>query len=216
MFEQVLPGETKTILARLGESEILGRAALGGGTALALRLGHRVSHDLDFFTREEFDEKLLLPRLAGVGPFNLERTSWGTILGGFGDIRFSLFYYDYPVLSVPDRFQGIDILDIPDIAAMKIAAIASRGVKRDFIDLYFICRECLSLNEVVELYERKYANLSATGIHILKSLTYFDDAEDEELPLMLKDIDWERIRDYFRGKVKRLSLPLIDPDADNP
>ncbi len=216
MFEQVLPGETKTILARLGESELLGRAALGGGTALALRLGHRVSQDLDFFTREQFDEKLLLPRLAGVAPFNLDRTSWGTILGGFGDIRFSLFYYDYPVLAAPDRFQGIDILDIPDIAAMKIAAIASRGVKRDFVDLFFICRECLSLSEAVELYDRKYANLSATGVHILKSLTYFDDAEDEELPLMLKDVDWDRIKDFFRGKVKRLSIPLIGPDANNP
>jgi hypothetical protein len=213
MFEQVLPGETKTILARLGESGLLDRAALGGGTALALRLGHRISRDLDFFTREEFDEILLLPRLAGVAPFQLERTAWRTILGGFGDIRFSLFYYDYPLLSPPDRFQGIDILDIPDIAAMKIAAIASRGVKRDFVDLYFICRGHLTLEEALNLYEQKYGNLSAAGFHILKSLAYFDDAEDEEIPRMLKDVSWNRIKDFFRREIKRLTGPLLDPDA---
>ncbi|MDP8236890.1 MAG: nucleotidyl transferase AbiEii/AbiGii toxin family protein [Candidatus Erginobacter occultus] len=213
MFEQVLPGAAKKILARLGESGLLDRAVLGGGTALALRLGHRISCDLDFFTREEFDEILLLPRLAGVAPFELERTAWRTILGGFGDIRFSLFYYDYPLLSPPDRFQGIDILNIPDIAAMKIAAIASRGVKRDFVDLYFICRGHLTLDEVLNLYEQKYGNLAATGFHILKSLTYFDDAEDEEIPRMLKDASWKRIKDFFRREIRRLTVPLLDPDA---
>jgi hypothetical protein len=209
MFESVLPGETKTILARLGESGILGRSALGGGTALALRLGHRISRDLDFFTPEEFDEKLLLPRLARVAPFELERTAWRTILGAFGEIRFSIFYYDYPRLAPPDRFQGIDILSIPDIAAMKIAAVASRGVKRDFIDLFFICRGGLTLAGALKLYDRKYSNLAATGFHILKSLAYFDDAEEDEFPLMLQEVTWEGIKDYFRREVRQLTLPLI-------
>ena len=209
MFEQVLPGDTKAILVLLGKSEIIKKAYLGGGTALALQLGHRISYDLDFFTKEEFDEKILLPEIAKVSNFKLEKTAWRTILGRFGDVRFSLFYYDYPLISSPREFSGINILDIPDITAMKIAAIASRGAKRDFIDLYFICREVISLWDAVGLYDRKYKNLAATGIHIMKSLTYFDDAEDEEMPRMLKDLSWKGVKNFFRGEVKKMAGKFI-------
>ena len=67
MFEEVLPGKTKAVLALLGESDLIREAYLGGGTALALQIGHRISYDLDFFTPEEFDEQMLLPRLEKKG-----------------------------------------------------------------------------------------------------------------------------------------------------
>jgi len=52
MFEQVLPGNTKAILALLGKNKSIQKAYLGGGTALALQLGHPLSYDLDFFTED--------------------------------------------------------------------------------------------------------------------------------------------------------------------
>jgi len=180
-------------------------AYLAGGTALALQLGHRLSYDLDFFTPLEFDEQLLLPEIEKISAFKLEKISWRTILGKFSAVRFSIFYYKYPALYAPKRFGKINVSDVRDIAGMKIAAIASRGTKRDFVDLYFICKEVVPLNKAIRLYERKYKNLTATAMHIMKSLVYFDDAESEEMPQMLKKVEWGDIKKYFEKEVKKLA-----------
>lgn len=206
MFEQVLPGNTKTILALLGKSEIIQKAYLAGGTALALQLGHRISYDLDFFTQEEFDEQMLLPEIEKISSFQLERIARKTILGKFQDVKFSIFYYKYPLLYAAKRFGLVNIIDIRDIAAMKIAAIASRGTKRDFVDLYFICKEkeIVTLSKVIQLYDKKYKNLATTKIHIMKSLIYFEDAEADDMPKMLKKVSWEGVKKYFENEVRKL------------
>jgi len=205
MFKQVLPGNTERVLALLEKDEIIQKAYLAGGTALALQLGHRISYDLDFFTKETFNEKELLPKIEKISSFQLERISWKTILGKFEDVRFSIFYYRYPVLYQTKRFDMINVLDIHDIAAMKIAAIASRGTKRDFVDLYFICREGISLEEGIQLYDKKYKNLAIMSMHIMKSLVYFNDAEPEEMPEMLRKTEWRAVKEYFEKEVKGLS-----------
>jgi predicted nucleotidyltransferase component of viral defense system len=204
VFEQVLPGNTKAILALLEKAEIIQKAYLAGGTALALQLGHRISYDLDFFTKEEFNEQMLLPESKKISDFQLEKIAWRTILGKFEDVKFSIFYYKYPILYPIKKFGMINITDVLDIAAMKIAAVASRGTKRDFIDLYFICKETASLKEAINLYDRKYQNLAATKVHIIKSLVYFDDANPEEMPEMLKKVTWEEVKKYFENEVKKL------------
>ena len=204
MFEQVLPGNTKAILALLEKSEIIQKSYLAGGTALALQLGHRISYDLDFFTLEEFDEEKVLPKIKEISNFQLERIAWRTILGKFRSVKFSLFYYEYPIIFSPKRFGRINIADVRDIGAMKIAAIASRGTKRDFVDLYFLCKEIVSLNEVIQLYDKKYKNLAATVMHIMKSLIYFNDADPDEMPKMIKKVKWEEVKIYFENEAKRL------------
>ncbi len=205
MFKQVLPGNTKAVLAILEKSEIIQKAYLAGGTALALQLGHRISYDLDFFTQEEFDEQMLLPEIKKISNFQLEKIAWRTILGKFKDVKFSIFYYKYPLLYAAKKFGMVNVTDVRDIAAMKIAAIASRGTKRDFVDLYFICKENVSLPCAIQLYDKKYENLATTEIHIMKSLVYFEDAESDETPKMLKDVDWEDIKRYFEKEVKKLA-----------
>lgn len=209
MFEQVLPGNTKKILALLEKSEIIQKAYLAGGTALSLQLGHRISYDLDFFIIEEFDVEILLPKIKNISNFELEKISWKTILGKFKDVRFSIFYYGYPLLYPTKKFGKINILDARDIAAMKIAAVASRGVKRDFVDLYFLCKEVISLEETIELYDKKYKNLAATSMHIIKSLTYFEDAEDQDMPHMLRKLDWQQVKNYFNAEVKKIGKKFI-------
>ena len=209
MFEKVLPGNTKDILALLGKSEVIRQSYLGGGTALALQLGHRVSYDLDFFTPVEFDEEMLLPRLKEISDFRLEKIAWRTILGKYGDVLFSIFYYDYPLLFPCLRFHDIAVSEARDIAAMKIAAISARGVKRDFVDLYFICRDMISLYDVIQLYDDKYGALQANRIHIIKSLAYFDDADEDKMPHLLKDVSWDEVKKFFRREVEHISKLVL-------
>lgn len=213
MFRKVISKNAKEALVLLGKSSILKSAYLAGGTALALQLGHRYSYDFDFFTPQEFNENILVQQLAKILPdFNLERKSWGTILGYVNKIRFSLFFYDYQLLFKTYRFLGVTIADIKDIVPMKIAAIADRGTKRDFIDLYFIFAKArlLTLREALDLYDKKFKALRQNKIHILKSLIYFEDAEKDESPKMLNPIRWPLIKRFFINEQKKITTEILE------
>ena len=179
---------------------------------MALQLGHRYSFDFDFFTKEEFDEEIVVQRLRDLLPdFKLERKDWRTILAYIGDIRFSLFFYNYPLLANTHRFLNVEITDIKDIVPMKIAAIADRGVKRDFIDLYFIfeVKKILTIDEALSLYDKKFKALTQNKFHIIKSLGYFEDAEKDLMPQMIEKVDWKKVKQFFIKEQKRLTKKLL-------
>lgn len=212
MFEKVLSRSAQNSLAVLGKSGLLKTAYLAGGTALALQIGHRLSYDFDFFTREEFENRVMVQRLKKILPaFALERTAWGTILGSIGKTRFSLFFYDYPLLFKTENFLGAKIANVKDIAAMKIAAISDRGTKRDFVDLYFITNveKAITLERALELYDKKFKTLKQNRVHILKSLRYFEDAEKAVMPRMLRDAQWQDVKKFFMKEVDDISKSMF-------
>lgn len=88
---------------------------------------------------------------------------------------------------------------------MKLAAIASRGRRKDFIDLWLFATRYWPLSDCLDMYRKKFA---ARDIgHVVRSLTYFDDA-DEEPPLrLLIDVDWEEIKLDLVRRVKELLYP---------
>jgi len=209
MFTKTLSGNTKKALALLGKSHILDEAYLAGGTACALQLGHRISIDLDFFITKEFDTKRFINLLKKIGKFDVDQESWGTVLGIFEEVKFSIFVYKYPVLFAYKSIFNIKVLDLRDIAAMKIDSIATRGSKRDFIDLYFICQKGITLEKALRFYERKYKTLASNIIHIQKALVYFVDAEIEEMPKMIKKAEWLVVKEFFEKEVKEIANKLI-------
>ncbi len=212
MFEEVLSKNESASLAVLGKSGLLADVYMAGGTALALQIDHRFSYDFDFFTPKKFDENMMLQRIKELIPeFKLERVEWRTVLGYIKESRFSLFFYSYPLLFKAHKFLDADIADIRDIAAMKIAAISDRNTKKDFIDLYFIIEEekILSLKDALKLYDKKFKALKQNQVHILKSLQYFDDAEKEAMPKMIKSVSWQNVKNFFQKEVKNLSKELL-------
>lgn len=211
MFEEVLSKNAKNALVTIGKIGFFRHFYLAGGTALALQFGHRYSFDFDFFTPRKFNEELMIQNLAKIPNFKLERKDWQTILAYIGDVRFSLFFYKYPLLANTNKFLNINITDIKDIAPMKIAAIADRGVKRDFIDLYFIfeVKKILTLEEALSLYDKKFKALAQNKFHILKSLVYFKDAEENTLPQMIEKVDWNKVKEFFIEEQKRLTKKII-------
>jgi hypothetical protein len=96
------------------------------------------------------------------------------------------------------------IADSRDIACMKISAISSRGTKRDFVDLYFAAKE-YGLANLIELFKGKFAGTQYSLLHLLKSLTFFEDAEKEPMPDMLADTSWRVIRQFFQREAPRLA-----------
>lgn len=207
MVEKVLSQAAKRALAILGKKQIFREEAyLAGGTAIALYLGHRYSYDLDFFTPKKFNAGELRRYLRkNIPQFRVEREAAGTILGFIGDFRFSIFFYDYPLLFKPFPFLSIRIADLRDLAAMKIDAISDRGKKRDFVDLYFLLQKgSITLYEALIFYEQKYKKLSQNITHIIKSLTYFEDAEEElHMPDMIEKATWNEVRKFFETAVPK-------------
>jgi len=94
------------------------------------------------------------------------------------------------------------LLTPEDIAPMKLDAIAGRGKKKDFYDLYFLL-EKMSLQEMLDLHREKF-KLSTT-FHIVKSLTYFEDAEEDDPPVLMKrKVTWLQVKNKILAAVASL------------
>ena len=204
MFTNTLSPNAAATLALLGESGILNDGYLAGGTACALQIGHRVSLDLDFFTEIEFNTEFVLGQLGILPEFKLDETMKWTILGSFPKVKFSYFYSRYPLIKKTVPFSNINLASLEDIAAMKIAAICDRGSKRDFIDLYFLTKK-FPLEQIFKFYDKKYGKLSNNIVHIMRSLNYFADAEEQESPKMLIPVSWEEVKKFFHDQTIKLA-----------
>ena len=204
MFTNTLSKNAAATLALLGKSGIFQDAYLAGGTAWALQLGHPVSLDLDFFTQKEFNTETTLEQLEKLPGFKLDETVKWTILGSFPKVKFSYFYYRYPLIKKTILFSKINLASLKDIAAMKIDAVCSRGTKRDFIDLYFLLKK-FSLEQIFQFYDQKYGKLANNIIHIMRSLDYFADADPQDLPKMLIPVSWEKVKKFFQTQSLKLA-----------
>lgn len=204
MFPNTLPANSQNALAILGKSDILKSAYMAGGSALALQLGHRRSVDFDFFTQEKFDTGEFISKLSKLGEFVVDQISPQTLLGTFKGTKFSLFYLSYPLISETVDFEGVKLASVQDISAMKLAAITGRGVKKDYVDLYFLTKEKFKFEQMFAFYDQKYGVFEANELMILKSLQYFDDAEESEMPMMIKDVSWQEVKNSLGQQVSKL------------
>ena len=100
-------------------------------------------------------------------------------------------------------FLGAAIADPRDIACMKVSAVAGRGTKRDFVDLY-AASERYGLAEIMELFAKKFGEAKYSRVHVLKSLTYFEDAESDPMPDMLVPLSWGEVNKYFAREAPKL------------
>ncbi len=200
---EVLSDATEAALRSLRDAKVLDRFYLAGGTGLALRFGHRLSRDLDFFAPNLFDESSLLPQVDRLFGFSLVAKGPHTLHAVIQETKVRFLGYPYPMLFPSAQFLQVAIADSRDIACMKISAIASRGMKRDFVDLY-VSAQRFGLSTILQFFERKYAQTRYNRLHILKSLTFFEDAEKDPMPHMLVPIDWEQVKEFFVRQTSRL------------
>jgi hypothetical protein len=200
---EVITASTDATLRTLWDAHIVDRFYLAGGTGLALQFGHRLSLDLEFFAATQFDEETLLQYLHTLAEFSLVAKAPYTLHTTIGETKVSFLGYAYPVLFPEARFLEVAVADLRDIACMKVSAIASRGTKRDFVDLY-VCAQRFGLTEVLHLFDRKYAQSHYSRIHILKSLTFFGDAEKDPMPHMLIPLEWDEVKQFFLREVRRV------------
>ena len=126
-----------------------------------------------------------------------------TVHANIQGTKVSFLGYAYPMLFPLARFLKVRIADARHIACMKVSAIASRGTKRDFVDLYASAQRW-GLAELLGLFDRKYAKSAYNKIHILKSITFFENAEKDPMPHLLTSIDWGEVKRFFLRQTPHL------------
>lgn len=200
MFTKGLSEQTQKNLALLSNVPFVSSYYLAGGTALSLHFGHRYSHDLDFFSENPEKSIVISGNLKNTGSLEIFQNDEGTFNGQLNGVKLSFFVYPYRLLRKPVEYTNVKIASVEDIGCMKIDAISSRGTKRDFIDLYFICKK-YPLPELLALFQKKFEGVEYSYLHICKSLVYFEDAEHDLEPEMLKKIEWKTVKEYFLKEV---------------
>jgi hypothetical protein len=171
---------------------------LVGGTALALQLGHRKSIDLDIFGL--WDTSLELGEIfSRCGQVHVEHTTKLIRTYFVESVKVDIVPYSYKWLEPVISNENIRIAAISDIAAMKLEEVNNRGSKKDFMDVAFLL-EHFSLRELMGLYREKYP--ASNEYMILRSLVYFDDAEAEPMPVMLKPLTWEAAKERICDAIR--------------
>jgi predicted nucleotidyltransferase component of viral defense system len=180
---------------------------LVGGTALSLKYGHRTSIDLDLFSNEKFDHAVIVNALEKefADQLNIEsqNTRWG-IFCFIRDIKVDIVYYPHPIIKSAETIDGIRLYSSEDIVAMKINAILGRGKKKDFYDLDELLRH-FSLKKIIELHKQKFPSQNLL-ITIPQAITYFEDAEESEAPISLKNQTWKSVKKHTQQKVRKFLL----------
>lgn len=193
LHTEVLEPRTLGILNDLMAVDSLKSFYLVGGTALALQFGHRLSVDLDMFTTEPFDQELVLTDLRDYigGIVTDNRNKIGLRLT-VQNIKVDLVTYQYPLIREPVTIAGVRMFALEDIAAMKLSAITNRGAKKDFYDLFTLINR-YSFAQLCEWYGQKFPDTSL--FMMLKSISYFDDADQSETPVLLgHKTSWEDVK----------------------
>ena len=209
MLRQILTEAQQTVLELLNRIPEVRTFYLAGGTGLALHLGHRRSEDFDFFRAGTLVPQDLLTVLREAGELVVLQEAAGTLTVRLHGVATSFFQYDYPLLRpLRESPWGLPVADPDDIAAMKLAAIAGRGSRKDFVDLYVYAREITSLRQALAWFRDKYRGVTVDPYHVRRSLTFFEDAEAEVMPHLLIELTWDEIKAFFRSEAARLFRDL--------
>jgi hypothetical protein len=216
-WEAVTPS-ARVMLATLGQLPLLRPFYLGGGTALALRLGHRISQDLDLFANiesldDDFRHSIIEELRQGHAVKVLQDSVFGLVLEANGQ-ALSFFSYGYSVLESTDLVSGFQIAGMIDIGLMKMDAIAGRGTRRDFYDLYFIT-SWVSLDKLFAQSSKKYPTSHGFKMRVLVALVDFDSADQDEEPALLLPAEWSEVKAFFITEARRLGrewLGLVDSE----
>jgi len=203
LYTQTLAPQTLELIQTLQEEPLLQGFYLVGGTALALQIGHRISVDIDLFTRNDYDVDDVLNLFIRKYGFQRSYQRGKTLKGTIDEVMVDLIRHDYEELQIIES-NRIRMLSAKDISAMKLNAITGDGTRiKDFVDVYFLLDQ-FSLEEMVEFYKTKYQQ--DDGLMILRSLVYFDDVDLAEWPRLFREVSltFEQVKKRITDAVKPL------------
>lgn len=202
----ILPPPQQKILPALKDTP--GHFVLYGGTAIALRLGHRESIDFDFFSQKAFDPDKLyrqIPYLKNADIIQKEENTLTCLVDRGGPVKLSFFgdlSLDY--VCDPEHIEayGIKIASLIDLAGMKVAVIQKRATLKDYVDIEAIFRKT-SIDLITALAAGRIIYAQQFNPYIsLKALTYFEGGDLKDLSPIVKH--------HLMSAVKHLEIEKME------
>lgn len=205
------------VVARLAKQAWSEEFYLAGSTALALYLGHRPVRELDLMTgtnrltgpeRRDLLADLLVAG-AEVPAVEVETARDGYLFCRLEEgLNLKLYYYPYPLVDPLEEFAGMAVASAVDLGLMKLAAIISRGTRRDFVDLYLLCQE-IPLATLLARAGEKFGHVRDFPLQALKGLADLACAREEPMPPLARPLPWSAVEEWLQGEVRSLGRARV-------
>ena len=203
----------RDMLGAIGERAFSQRFYLAGGTALALRLGHRRSVDLDFFSKtDEVTRRTrqeIIRDLIPLGVQVLEDVD-GNLLTIVSGMHVGFFSYGYRLLEPTETVCSIALASLTDIGLMKLDALVGRGSRKDFYDVYALAQQ-MTLQELLARAQDKYAYARDFALMAVESMVLFENADRDLQPDLLTETPWPEVRRFFVNQTRALGKSWFGP-----
>ena len=204
----ILDDARKNIFFKL---EAFKKATLGGGTALALQIGHRRSFDFDLFFPEPIPFSLYatVQKVLGESPIKLLESSDQLTVKLAAGVEMTFLHYwfkpVYPVLLT----NTVPLFDFRDIATDKAFTIGRRNVWRDYIDLFFLLHgEYLTLSQLITDAQKRFGNEFSPKL-FLQQLSFTGDIKDFTVAFTKEPYSPEVVTKYLAGEVKKYTEEFV-------
>ena len=205
LYKNAIEPTTLDVLEKICGQPKFNAFALGGGTNIALRKGHRFSIDLDFFTSEPFGTSDIYKTITeNFKDVELLFEQNQTMMFFINGVKVDFILYPFKWLKSFDFFEEIRLIHFEDIIPMKLQAVSNRFSKKDFWDIELLLVE-FPLGQMLKIFKKKFPAIDIG--YIIHSLTNFENAETEEDPVCLIPNSWfevkyhlqQAVRDYTQG-----------------
>jgi len=218
MASILTPNQIRTLEA-IKASDIAKEFYFSGGTALShYYLQHRLSEDLDFFRREEFDVMPVFVVLKTIKPkIKYANVDFQTSMNRnlfflhFPDqtvLKLEFTYYPFIQVDAPKNIDGLLVDSAIDIATNKLFTILQTPRGRDYYDLYFLIKKYnYTIPQLRLLAKQKFdwhIDPLMLASQLNKAKTFLDD------PILIGKSDSNKIFQYFEAEAKQLSGEIID------
>ncbi len=187
-----------------------------GGTALSLYyLQHRISEDLDFFTENPFDPDQVGSIVDNWSKqYNFETEfkqieNLTTFLLKFHDgytLKLDFNLYQHKRVEKSKLIDGIEVDNLTDIAINKLITIVQRTQVKDFVDLYFLLKK-FTIWDLIAGVRVKFGYKTDP---LLVASDFLKVENFEFLPIMIKPLKLEELKDFFREHAKRLGKVAVE------
>ncbi|MEO8819485.1 MAG: nucleotidyl transferase AbiEii/AbiGii toxin family protein [Ginsengibacter sp.] len=198
---------TLELLKKLCTINPLSDFALGGGTNLALRMSHRLSVDLDFFTNSKFSNEKILQVVTNQFPMaELLFEQNQTMMFSINEIKVDFILYPFKWLQQFEALGNSRLLSVTDIIPMKLQALSNRFSKKDFWDIAFLLHD-FPIAKMIEIFSTKFPQIDPG--FIIHSLVAFEEAEKDPDPICVIPKTWKEIKRQLENAVIDYTNQLI-------
>lgn len=208
---------SRDLLTGLAELDWGADFYLAGSAALTLYLQHRPVRDLDLMSpvrrlRAIERRDLLQDLLSLDGEIRVETARDGFLYVRAGSgTALRLYYYPYPLVQAEETLAEMAVASPVDLGLMKLGAVISRGTRRDFVDLYLLCRQ-IPLADLLERSHDKFGHVRDFPLQAFKGLADLSQIVGEAMPRLSQPVDWDDVVGWLNEEVRALGRQYVGLD----